>query len=109
MNKIITIQADPIEKINPKTDTTLLLALEAQRRNCKIYWYETKDVSFINSKLIANIKEVKLFNNKKKYFKIMKRKKFDLSNSKFILILHLIWIILILLYCLIQLRLKLKF
>tara|TARA_A100001234_G_scaffold115792_1_gene101594 strand:+ start:1142 stop:2071 length:930 start_codon:yes stop_codon:yes gene_type:complete len=86
MNKIITIQADPIEKINPKTDTTLLLALEAQRRNCKIYWYETKDVSFINSKLIANIKEVKLFNNKKKYFKIMKRKKFDLSNSKFILI-----------------------
>ena len=55
MNKIITIQADPIEKINPKTDTTLLLALEAQRRNCKIYWYETKDVSFINSKLIATI------------------------------------------------------
>ncbi len=84
MNKIITIQADPIEKINPKTDTTLLLALEAKRRNCKIYWYETKDVSLLNSKLIANIKAVKLFNNKKKYFKIMKRKKFDLYNSKFI-------------------------
>ena len=75
MNKIITIQADPIEKINPKTDTTLLLALEAQRRNCKIYWYETKDVSFINSKLIANIKEVKLFNNKKKIFQNNEKKK----------------------------------
>ena len=30
--KIIAIQGDPIQKINIKTDTTLLLALEAQRR-----------------------------------------------------------------------------
>ena len=32
-NKIIAIQGDPIQKINAKTDTTLLLALEAQKRN----------------------------------------------------------------------------
>ena len=31
IKKIIAIQADPIEKINIKTDTTFLLALEAQR------------------------------------------------------------------------------
>ena len=36
-NKIIAIQGDPIGQINIKTDTTLLLALEAQRRNYKIY------------------------------------------------------------------------
>ena len=47
--KIIAIQCDPVEKINIKTDTTFLLALEAQKRNYKIYWYQTKDLDFINS------------------------------------------------------------
>jgi len=86
MNKIVAIQADPIEKINPKTDTTLLLALEAQKRKHKIYWFESKDLSFINSKLFADVKELKLFSNDKKYFKIIRKKKFDLSSSKVILI-----------------------
>ena len=86
MNKIIAIQADPIQKINPKTDTTLLLAQEAQKRKYKIYWFEQKDISFINSKLFANVKELKLFNSEKKYFKIVRKKKFNLSNSKLILI-----------------------
>ena len=86
MNKIVAIQADPIQKINPKTDTTLLLALEAQKRKYKIYWFEQKDISFINSKLFANVKELKLFNSEKKYFKIIRKKNFNLSNSKLILI-----------------------
>ena len=86
MNKIVAIQADPIEKINPKTDTTLLLALEAQKRKHKIYWFESKDLSFINSKLFADVKELRLFGNDKKYFKIIRKKKFNLSSSKVILI-----------------------
>ena len=86
MNKIVAIQADPIEKINPKTDTTLLLALEAQKRKHKIYWFESKDLSFINSKLFADVKELRLFSNDKKYFKIILKKKFNLSSSKVILI-----------------------
>ena len=86
MNKIVAIQADPIEKINPKTDTTLLLALEAQKRKHKIYWFESKDLSFINSKLFADVKELRLFCNDKKYFKIIRKKKFNLSSSKVILI-----------------------
>ena len=75
MNKIVAIQADPIEKINPKTDTTLLLALEAQKRKYRIYWFEAKDLSFINSKLFADVKELRLLSNHKKYFKIIKKKK----------------------------------
>ena len=86
MNKIVAIQADPIEKINPKTDTTLLLALEAQKRKHRIYWFESKDLSFINSKLFADVKELRLFSNDKKYFKIIRKKKFNLSSSKVILI-----------------------
>ena len=44
--KIIAIQADPLNSVNIKTDTTFLLALEAQKRFYKIYWYETKDLNF---------------------------------------------------------------
>ena len=31
--KILAIQGDNLNKLNPKTDTTILLALEAQRIN----------------------------------------------------------------------------
>ena len=34
--KFLAIQADPIETININTDTTFLLALEAQKRFSKI-------------------------------------------------------------------------
>ena len=47
INKIVAIQGDPLHLINKKTDTTLLLALEAQRRNYKIYYYQTKNLSFL--------------------------------------------------------------
>jgi len=42
INKIVAIQGDPLHLINRKTDTTLLLALEAQKRNYKIFYYQTK-------------------------------------------------------------------
>ena len=84
--KFLAIQADPIETININTDTTFLLALEAQKRFSKIYWYETKDLSFVKGKVYAEAKEVIFFQNKKKYFKILKNIKIDLSTVKFILI-----------------------
>jgi len=85
-NKIIAIQADPLNSINIKTDTTFLLALEAQKRLYKIYWYQTKDLSFIKGKVYAKAEEVIFFENKKKYFKTLKKLKLDLSKAKFILI-----------------------
>ena len=84
--KFLAIQADPIETVNINTDTTFVLALEAQKRFSKIYWYETKDLSFIKGKVYAEAKEVIFFQNKKKYFKILKITKIDLSTVKFILI-----------------------
>ena len=86
IKKIIAIQGDSVEKINIKTDTTFLLALEAQKRGYKIYWYETKDLHFISSKLFISATEVKFYENKKKYFKIIKKNKFDLSKAKYVLI-----------------------
>tara|TARA_B100001123_G_scaffold30775_1_gene32374 strand:- start:720 stop:1658 length:939 start_codon:yes stop_codon:yes gene_type:complete len=84
--KIIAIQADSVNSLNTITDTTFLLALEAQRRFYKIYWYQTKDLSFIKGKIYAKAEEVVFFENKKKYFKIVKKIQLDLSIVKFILI-----------------------
>ena len=83
--KIIAIQGDPIKKINVGTDTTLLLALEAQKRGYKIYYYETKNLSYYNKIVYALAKEVKFNKNKKKFYSIKSSKILDLSKVKFIL------------------------
>jgi glutathione synthase len=83
--KIVAIQGDDIKKINTKTDTTLLLALEAQKRGYKLYYYETKNLTFANNIVYALSKEVKFSKNKKNFYSIKGSKLLDLSKSTFIL------------------------
>ena len=85
IDKIVAIQGDPLRLINRKTDTTLLLALEAQRRNYKIYYYQTKNLIFLNNKVFAFCKEVEFDVNKKKFYTIKNTKKLNLSKVQFIL------------------------
>ena len=84
-NKIVAIQGDSLNSLNKKTDTTLLLALEAQKRKYKIYYYETKNLFFSNGKLYSKCKEVEFFEKGKKVFLIRSLKKIDLSKVDFIL------------------------
>ena len=86
VEKILAIQGDSFKNLNIITDTTFLLALEAQRRNYKIYWYETKDINFINSKLMADICHIRFLENSKTYFKFISKKRFELRKSKVIFI-----------------------
>lgn len=86
MQKIIAIQANSVDLINIETDTTLQLALEAQKRSYQIYWYETKDLSLIKGKVYVKAKKVIFFENRKKYFKILKLVNLDLSKANYILI-----------------------
>jgi len=83
--KIIAIQGDPINSLNLKTDTTILLALEAQRRGYRIYYYETKNMTFSENNIYALCNEVKFYEDRKNFFVIKKLKKIDLSKTKFIL------------------------
>jgi glutathione synthase len=52
-NKIVAIQGNNPSKLNPKTDTSVFLAHEIQNKNYKIFYYDPKDLSIINSKVIA--------------------------------------------------------
>ena len=86
INKIVAIQGNHPSKLNPKTDTSVFLANEIQSKNYKIFYYDPKNLSIINSKVIAKGFFIEFDYNKKKFFKILKKQKLNLLKCKFILI-----------------------
>ena len=86
MTKILAIQGSDLKKVNIKTDTTILLATEAQKRGYKLYYFRPEDLSFLNGKVIAFCKHIKIHDNKKKFYSILKTINFNLEKSKVILI-----------------------
>ena len=86
INKIIAIQGDHPSTLNPLTDTSIFLANEIQKKKYKIFYYEPKNLSIINFKVIASGFFIKFDYSKKKFFKILKKTKIDLTNCKFLLI-----------------------
>ena len=85
-NKIVAIQGNNPSKLNPVTDTSVFLAHEIQNKNYKIFYYDPKDLSIINSKVIASGFFIEFNYKNKKFFKILKKQKLELTKCKFILI-----------------------
>jgi len=85
-SKIIAIQGNHPSKLNPITDTSIFLANEIQNKKYKIFYYDPKNLSIINSKVIAKGFFIKFDYKNKKFFKILKKQTLDLTNCKFILI-----------------------
>ena len=84
-SKIVAIQANHPSKINPKSDTSIFLANEIQNKY-KIFYYEPKNLSILNSKVVAKGFFIKFNYKLKKFFKIIKKQKLNLETCKFILI-----------------------
>jgi len=84
-NKIIAVQGNHPSKLNPKSDTSVFLANEIQSKY-KIFYYDPKDLSIINSKVVAKGFFIKFDYNQKKFFKIIKNQKLNLELCKYILI-----------------------
>ena len=84
-NKIIAVQGNHPSKLNPKTDTSVFLANEIQFKY-KIFYYDPKDLSIVNSKVIAKGFFIKFNYKNKKFFKIVKKQRLNLEKCKFILI-----------------------
>ena len=85
-NNIVAIQGDPLSKLNPKTDTSIYLAIGAQKLKYRIFYYEPHNLSIINNKVLAKGYFVKFNYSNKKFFKILEKKTINLSISKFLLI-----------------------
>ena len=71
-NKIIAVQGNHPSKLNPSSDTSVFLVNEIQSKY-KIFYYDPKDISIINSKVIAKGNFIK-FDYSKKFFRIVKKK-----------------------------------
>ncbi len=52
-NKSVAIQGNHPSKLNPKTDTSIFLANEIQKKKYRIFYYDPKDLSIIDTKVIA--------------------------------------------------------
>jgi glutathione synthase len=85
-NKIVAIQGDHPSKLNRKSDTSLFIALEAQNRKYKIFYYEPKNLSIINNKVIAKGYYIRFSYSNKKSFKVMNKQTLDLSKCRYLLI-----------------------
>jgi len=85
-NKIVAIQGNHPSKLNPLTDTSIFLANEIQKKNYKIFYYEPRNLSILNTKVFANGYFIRFDYNRKKIFKILKKKRLNLKECKFILI-----------------------
>jgi len=83
--KIVAIQGNHPSKLNPITDTSVFLDNEIQTKY-KIFYYEPKDLSIVNGKIIAKGFFIKFNYKSKNFYKIIKNQKIDLVKCKFILI-----------------------
>jgi len=86
INKIVAIQGNNPFKLNPITDTSIFLAHEIQKKNYKIFYYDPKDLSVINSKVIASGFFIKFNYKNNEFFKVLRKQKLELTKCKFILI-----------------------
>ena len=86
ISKIVAVQGNNPTKLNPTTDTSVFLAQEIQNKNYKIFYYDPKDLSVINSKVIASGFFIKFNYKNKKFYKILRKQKLVLTKCKFILI-----------------------
>ena len=84
-NKIVAVQGNHPSTLNPVTDTSVFLANEIQNKY-KIFYYDPKNLSIINKKVLAKGFFIKFNYRNKKFYKIIKKQTLDLTKCKFILI-----------------------
>ena len=85
INKIVAVQGNHPSTLNPLTDTSVFLANEIQNKY-KIFYYDPKDLSIINKKVLAKGFFIKFNYQNKKFYKIIKEQTLNLEKCKFILI-----------------------
>ncbi len=85
-SRIVAIQGNHPSKLNPVTDTSIFLAHEIQNKKYNVFYYDPKNLSIINSKVIAKGFFIKFSYVKKKFFKIIKKQNLDLTKCNIILI-----------------------
>ena len=82
----IAIQMDPLESINIKSDSTYILALEAQKRGYRLFHYLPENLIYENGRVSTLGNIFKLFPDKKIFFKKSKTQKIFLDDYDVVLV-----------------------
>jgi glutathione synthase len=82
----IAIQMDPLESINIKSDSTYILALEAQKRGYRLFHYLPENLIYENGRVSALGNIFKLFPDKKIFFKKSITQKIFLDDYDVVLV-----------------------
>ncbi|HWA03523.1 MAG TPA: glutathione synthase [Rhizomicrobium sp.] len=85
MPLFVAIQMDPIERIDIAGDSTFALALEAQSRGHSLLYYETRDLTFRDGKVIARARPLRVRPTKGDHFTLGEAQRTDLSRADVVL------------------------
>jgi glutathione synthase len=81
----VAIQMDPIQSINIDTDSTFMMALEAQRRGHALWHYHPRDLALRGNKLFARVAPVQVRRQKGDHFTLGPSEIIDLSTMDLVL------------------------
>ena len=77
---------DPWNRINPQTDSTYVIALEAQKRGYRLFSYTVENLFLENGIVYVVGNEFSLHSEKKKFFTLKKEKKLNLNSFDIVLV-----------------------
>lgn len=81
----VAIQMDPIESININTDSTFVLALEAQRRGHRLHHYLPQDLSFVRGRVVALCRPLEVRREQGRHFTVGEAEMVDLASFDMVL------------------------
>ena len=81
----VAIQMDPIQSINIDTDSTFMMALEAQRRGHELWHYHPRDLALRGNKLFARVSPVAVRRVRGDHFTLGASEIIDLSTMDLVL------------------------
>ncbi|MBX9976878.1 MAG: glutathione synthase [Alphaproteobacteria bacterium] len=83
--RIIALQIDPLETLNLQSDSSLLIAFEAQERGYRIFFYNPKDLAYTQGYFFACGHYLRL-SNEGKFYTVEEEAIVDLSSVRALLI-----------------------
>lgn len=85
MSLAVAFQMDPIESINIDTDSSFMMALEAQKRGHRLYHYHPRDLSLTGNRLTARVREMTVVRRKGAHYTLGEPALVDLSTMDVVL------------------------
>lgn len=88
MSLKIAIQMDPIESININTDSTFVLAMEAQRRGHNLFYYTPETLSLLNGTVLARAFPLEVRREKGNHFTLGSPVQLNLADDADVVLLR---------------------